>query len=140
MSKPCLYLAGPIDGVWREWATEWRAQVKAELINYRVIDPTEGKDLHHPDCNTSLYTPEEIVEADLAAIKQADVLLVDWRDTVMYKPLRVGTIMEICYAKMWNKRVYTFGNLRRGYWLRYHTDGHFDGLEEAIEYLKGESA
>lgn len=75
--------------------------------------------------------------------------MVDWRDTVehfyswlfyMYKPLRVGTIMEICYAKMWNKRVYTFGNLRRGYWLRYHTDGHFDGLEEAIEYLKGENA
>ena len=144
-----IYLCGPIDGVTPEWATEWRNRVKAELTQYKVLDPCEGKDLYHPECNTSLYTPEEIVEEDLKSIWGADVLLVDWRSyanlefdstgLVDYReePLRVGTIMEIAYAHQWGKRVITFGNLRRGYWIQYHADKHFETLDEVIEYLEG---
>jgi nucleoside 2-deoxyribosyltransferase len=158
--KRTLYTCGPIDGVTPEWATEWRRQVKESLTTWEVLDPTEGKDLHAAGVNDSIYTPDEIVEADLAMVARADVVLVDWRmvdnkidyhfppkDIVeqvyratmtVFQPLRVGTIMEIVYAKQYGKQVYTFGNLRMGYWMRYHTDKHFDTVTEAIEYLRGE--
>lgn len=153
-----IYLAGPIDGVTPEWATEWRKQATTALKDrYHILDPTEGKDLHAAGCNDSLYTPEYIVETDLAMIRQADVLLVDWRELdtreackiydraymnngspVNFVPPRVGTSQELVYAKQWGKQVIAFGTLRRGYWLQYHSDKNFDTLELAIKYLRGE--
>lgn len=141
-----IYLAGPIDGVTPEWATGWRQEVAKRLPD--VLDPTAGKDLYNPDANTSLYSPEEIVKADLDMIWRSDVLLVDWRvvkaiETVedgwrfSPQPMRIGTSMEIAYAHQWGKQVITFGNLRRGYWIQYHADKHFETLDEAIEYLEG---
>ena len=140
-----LYLAGPIDGVTPEWATEWRKQATTALKDrYHILDPTQGKDLHAAGCNDTLYTPEYIVETDLAMIRQADVLLVDWRQesqdniTRCEVPMRAGTLMEIAYGKIWDKKVYSFGELRRGYWFTYHTNRNFDTLELAIKYLRGE--
>ena len=142
-----IYLAGPIDGVTPEWAMDWRQKVTKMLPD--VLDPTAGKDLYNPDANTSLYSPEEIVKADLDMIWRSDVLLVDWRSYANFEfdstglvdyreePLRVGTIMEIAYAHQWGKQIITFGNLRRGYWIQYHADKHFETLDEAIEYLEG---
>ena len=127
-----IYLAGPVDGVTPEWATEWRRNVKEALSGWTVLNPIEGKDLTLP----ALYTPKEIVEADLAMVKRADVVLVDWRVVPGQQPLRVGTIMEIVYAKQWGKQIITFGGLPRGYWLKYHTDKYFDTLLDAIEYLR----
>ena len=142
-----IYLCGPIDGVTPEWATGWRQEVAKRLPDF--LDPTAGKDLYNPDANTTLYSPEKIVKADLDMIWRSDVLLVDWRSyanlefdstgLVDYReePLRVGTIMEIAYAHQWGKQIITFGNLRRGYWIQYHADKHFETLDEAIEYLEG---
>lgn len=150
-----LYLAGPIDGVTPEWATEWRRQAAGALKDrYYILDPTEGKDLYQDGVNDTLYTPEEIVEADLAMIKQADVLLVDWRrldneqlmDIInkylnggeyLDMPQGVGTHQEMVYSHLWGKKIYTFGDKRRGYWATYHSE-HFDTLEQAIKYLRGE--
>lgn len=142
-----IYLGGPIDGVTPEWATEWRKRVAKELPQHKVLDPCEGKDLYHPECNTTLYTSKEIVETDLWHIDQADILLVDWRDTTKEEwsmdytrpPLMVGTICEMWEAHRTGKQVISFGDLRRGYWKNEATDKHFDTLEDAIEHLKGAS-
>ena len=139
--KPVLYLAGPIDGVTPEWATDWRRKVRDALPNWTVLDPTAGKDLYAPGVNDTAYTPKEIVEADLAMVRQADVVLVDWRETwqsIKYfpsPPVRVGTVMEVVYAYQWGKRIITFGNLRRGYWIRYHVWEHYGTLDEALKKL-----
>lgn len=141
-----IYLCGPIDGVAPEWAMEWRQEVAKRLPD--VLDPTAGKDLYNPDANTTLYSPEKIVKADLDMIWRADVLLVDWRMVKAIEvveggwqfnpqPKRIGTSMEIAYAHQWGKQVITFGDLRRGYWIQYHADKHFETLDEAIEYLEG---
>jgi hypothetical protein len=155
--KPVLYTCGPIDGVTPEWATDWRRLVKDSLPTWTVLDPTEGKDLHAIGVNDSLYTPDEIVEADLAMVKRADVILMDWRklddgqlvaiinkyidgeSDYLDMPLGVGTICELWEAHRTGKQVVSFGTLRCGYWKRRATDKHFDTLTEAIEYLKGEA-
>ena len=140
--KHVLYLAGPIDGVTPEWATGWRRKVRETLTGWTVLDPTEGKDLYAPGVNDTVYTPEEIVEADLDLVMQADVVLVNWRGGMwrhsgpyVLSALRVGTVMEVVYARLWGKRIIGFGNLRRGYWIRYHVQEHFGTLEEALKKL-----
>ena len=145
--KHVLYLAGPIDCVTPEWATEWRRTVRDALPQWTVLDPTAGKDLHAPGVNDTVYTPEEIVEADLDLVMQAEVVLVDWREAMWRhsvtnrpyilskQPLRVGTVMEVVYAYQWGKRIITFGGLRRGYWIRYHVWEHYGTLDEALKKL-----
>ena len=142
-----VYLCGPIDGVTPEWATEWRRHVKESLPEWEVLDPTHDKDLTAPGVNDHVYTPEEIVTADLAMVARADVVLVDWRKYMTlvgmmlhrYEPLRVGSICEMWEAHRTGKQVISFGDLRQGYWKRRATDRHFDTLEQAIEYLRGEA-
>ena len=91
-----------------------------------------------PGVNDTVYTPEEIVEADLDMVMQADVVLVDWRYVPINRtdgyrdPLRVGTICEVKHAHDHGKRVIAFGTLRRGYWIRYHIKEWYDTLEEAL--------
>ena len=136
-----LYVAGPIDGVTPEWATEWRRKVRDTLTGWTVLDPTEGKDLYAAGVNDTLYTAEEIVKADLAMVEQADVLLVDWRNVPINRtdgyrdPLRVGTICEVKHAHDHGKRIIAFGNLRRGYWIRYHVGEWYGTLDGALEKL-----
>ena len=149
MRKPRVYLCGPIDGVTPEWATEWR-KATANALNdkYHIIDPTEDKDLYQPGANDTAYTPGQIVTADLISIRDSDILLVDWRQVPPKsisgrydnQPMKVGTIMEMVYARNWGKRVITFGNLRRGYWARYHSDEHFEAWIDAMAYLLGYGA
>ena len=151
LNRMKIYLCSPIDGVTPEWATEWRRKVRDTLTGWTVLDPTEGKDLYAPGVNDTVYTPEEIVEADLAMVEQADVVLVDWRDVkwVVHNnkicsgvlsastlPLRVGTICEVWEAHRLGKRVVAFGALRRGYWIRYCVDEWFDTLDEALNKIQ----
>ena len=137
MSKKRIYLSGPMDGVTPEWATEWRKQVAKELPKCDTFDPCAGKDLYAYDVHDNAFTPEQIVEADCQEIADSDIVLVDWRRVPGFdKPLRVGTIMEMVYGKQASKLIVTFGTLRRGYWLRYHADYHFDQLSDAIEFLR----
>ena len=139
--KHVLYLAGPIDGVTPEMATDWRRRVRETLMGWTVLDPTEGKDLYAAGVNDTLYTAEEIVKADLAMVEAADVVLVDWRETwqsIKYFPspsVRVGTVMEVVYAYQWGKRIIGFGSLRRGYWIRYHIKEWYDTLDESLNKL-----
>ena len=136
-----LYLAGAIDGVTPEWATDWRRKVRDTLTGWTVLDPTEGKDLYAPGVNDTVYTPEEIVKADLAMVEAADVVLVDWRNVPINRtdgyrdPLRVGTICEVKHAHDHGKRIIGFGTLRRGYLIRYHVGEWYDTLDDALKKL-----
>jgi nucleoside 2-deoxyribosyltransferase len=144
-----IYLAGPIDGVPPEWATNWRKKAKKilEVAGFKILDPTEGKDLNMPGINDTVYSPEQIVEADLAAIKKADILLVDWRKIPFLRrlknfirtghsdPMRTGTTMEIRYAHEMGIRIYSFGTMRQGYWMKYHIDISFLTLEDVLKHV-----
>lgn len=144
------YLCGPIDGVSPKWATKWREQASEYLNKHgiRTLDPTSGKDLDMPGINDHVYFPEEIVTADLAAIDKSDIILVDWRKLPLVRriwnfirtghsdPLRVGSIMEIKYARIKGKLIISFGKMRRGYWLRYHVEYSFLTLDAALSFIK----
>ncbi len=136
-----LYTAGPIDGVTPKWATEWRRKVKDALPGWTILDPTDGKDLYQIGVNDSVYTPEYIVGTDLEMVKQAEIILLDWREIpwsemTAIPVLRVGTSMEIREAYTLGKRIIAFGDLRLGYWIRFHATEFYDTLDEALEVLK----
>jgi nucleoside 2-deoxyribosyltransferase len=131
-SKPAIYLAGAIDKVPPEFATTWRqAATKVLEGRYVIFDPTAGKDLFLPGINIDYYTPAQIVEADLAAIKKADIILAEIsRKDIPYH----GTSMELAYGHQWGKTIYVWGGCH-SYWVRYHATQIFDELADALEHL-----
>ena len=123
-----IYLAGAIDKVSPEFATGWRKYAAGQLTGCEILDPT-GK-------IGGTYKPAEVVEPDLAMIKQADIVLAEIsRDDIPYH----GTSMEIAYAYFWNKTIYVWGGCK-SYWVRYHADEVFDTLDEALNRLTGKTA
>lgn len=131
-AKPTIYLAGAIDNVPPEFATTWRRKAtKALEHKYNIIDPTVGKDLFAPGVSTDVYTPAQIVESDLAAIKRADIILAEVsRTDIPYH----GTSIEVAYAYRWGKTIYVWGGCR-SYWIRYHATEIFEFVVDAIRYL-----
>lgn len=144
-----VYLAGPIDKVSSKRATGWRKKA-AEVLEshgYKVLDPTSGKNLNLPGVNDHVYTPEQIVEADLKAIDEADIVIVDWQKPPLYRrlwnfittghsdPMRVGTSMEVMYAHRTGKFIFVFGTMRKGYWIRYHVDNFFYSLDDVLKII-----
>lgn len=130
-----VYLAGAIDKVSPEFATRWRRDATERLTaaGYSVLDPTQGKDLHTPGVNDTVYTPEEIVETDLDMIRRSDIILAEIsKKDVPYH----GTSMELAYSKMYGKRVIVWGGCR-SYWVRHHAEAVFLTLHEALQYLEG---
>ncbi len=129
-----IYLAGAIHHVTPEFATEWRKKAARELTpyGYAISDPTADKDLYHANCNTALYTPEYIVETDLANIAEADILLVEMsRKDVPY----CGTSMEVRQAYLDGKIIIVWGGTQ-SYWARYHANLVVGTLDEALWVLK----
>ena len=133
-----IYLAGPIHHVTPEQATGWRRKVTAKLepLGYEILDPTAGKDLYQPGVNTSLFTPEYIVETDIKMIDAADILIVDISHLVPCW----GTAMEMRHAWSRGKTILTWGEANiESYWIRYHaTETHFS-LAGVIHKLKREA-
>ena len=130
--KPMIYLAGAIHHVPPEFAITWRRQATDALKDrFKILDPTANKDLYQPDVNTSVYTPEQIVTADLDMIFMADIILAEIsRTDIPYH----GTSMELAYAHNWKKKILVWGGCQ-SYWIRYHATKIFDGLPDAIEHL-----
>lgn len=86
--RPCIYLAGPINGCTDSECKDWREWVKQRWPG-TCLDPMLR------DARDKTMTQElaaEIVLADLADIRAADAILVYWD-----RP-SVGTSMEIFYA------------------------------------------
>lgn len=130
--KPAIYLAGAIHHVPPEFAVTWRqAATQALQDHYRVLDPTADKDLYQPDVNTTVYTPEQIVKADLKMIDMSDIILAEVsRRDIPYH----GTSIEIATASNWGKQVYVWGGCQ-SYWIRYYATQIFEALPDALEHL-----
>lgn len=134
MSKKTVYLAGGMSGISHDEATIWRryAKLRLEAAGYKVLDPTIGKDLDRPGENIDRYTPEQIVEGDLKAISESDIILAEVSRTD--KPY-IGTAMEIRQAYLWNKMIIVWGG-SESYWIRYHANREFGRLETALRWLE----
>ena len=130
--KPMIYLAGAIHHVPPEFAITWRRQATDALKDrFKILDPTANKDLYQPDVNTSVYTPEQIVTADLDMIFMADIILAEIsRTDIPYH----GTSIEIAIASNMGKLVLVWGGCR-SYFIRYYASKMFDTMPDAISYL-----
>lgn len=103
MSKPCVYLFGPIAGQTYEQATAWREAATKQLApTIECLSPMRGKDfLKGPKIINGAY-PEHIL-ASAPAIVARDLLDLDRSSLLLgfvpyEEALGVGSSIEIGYA------------------------------------------
>lgn len=111
--KPIVYLAGPIEGLTREQATDWRYAATEELVDLGIecLNPMRGKILDTPiipkDCREYedagvFFTPKAIMTRDHNDVMRADALLVN---VLGMRQRGIGTVMEIAWAFQLHKPV-----------------------------------
>jgi nucleoside 2-deoxyribosyltransferase len=141
------YLAHPFSSRFkmREWELEIEKELDIEIINPFFDVEREDKKviLDNGATLTTLSTRKDrygstdegcktIVERDVNLIKSSDGVIVLIDGSISY-----GTIQEMVYAKLYDKRVIAIiSNGHKGHpWLRYHSDEIFDNLDDAKEFL-----
>lgn len=126
MTKPTVYLCGPINGCTDEEAEGWRREATEKLSPiYDVLDPMT-RDYR----GIGAGNESEIVLGD-----QADI---DIADAVLVNALRPswGTAMEVFYAYEEGKPVIAFvGHQRPSPWLKYHCEYVFPTLQDCVTAL-----
>jgi nucleoside 2-deoxyribosyltransferase len=126
MTKPTVYLAGPINGKTDAECKTWRDLARLSLADgWRILDPMARDYRGREDGNVT-----RIVSLDLAEIREADALL------VMATSPSWGTAMELVYALQATKYVVAVvGEERVSPWLRFHADLCVPHLEHGIVAL-----
>jgi nucleoside 2-deoxyribosyltransferase len=130
-----VYLVGPIDNLSPQEATAWRQRAKLLLnaAGFKVVDPTQGKDLEAYYRDPGLYLPGDIVPTDLRDIERADILLVDAsRDCACW-----GSGAEVYHGFICNKQIIAWGVAKESasMFLRYFANRMFPELDRALEYI-----
>lgn len=106
MSKPRIYLAGPITGLSYDEATQWRKRVTKLLKNeIECFDPMRDKDFLRnidklQDINKSdniSTTADFILTRDYNDCVNADLLLINFEGSTERS---AGTFMEVAWAYM----------------------------------------
>ena len=88
MNPKTIYLCGPIMDAGADESTDWRTRVKERLSGrFVLLDP-----MRRSFRDKEIDSANEIVEFDLADIREADMILVNYA-----KP-SIGTAMEVFYA------------------------------------------
>jgi hypothetical protein len=125
-----VFLSGPIRGVPRPQAVEWRRRAVALLSpSFAVLNPLRGR-----EGGETLPNPSVAVQRDKADILRSDIVLVN--DSVREASM-IGTAMEVMFAWEHRKLVVVFGAAHfPDYWLDGHSHVRFDRLEESIECLQ----
>lgn len=107
MSRPSVYLAGPIKGLNYEDATGWREHAKAELesVGIDAFSPMRAKKylendkaIDSSDSNYSMYplsVPPAVVCRDFNDCTKRDALIVYLRNA---KAVSIGTMFEVAWA------------------------------------------
>lgn len=122
MTKPVIYLCGPINGCTDEECKDWRAYV-SEKWDGKCIDPMvrdyRGRELE---------AYREIVELDKIDVANSDIILVN------YDKPSVGTSMEVLYAWERGKRIILVcrEDATLSPWLRYHSTHIFHSFDDAL--------
>jgi len=141
-----VYLSGAIGGLSYQQAIAWRIKATKILALSEIgtLDPMRAKEhlsdlekipaLMNQDKEGWIGSSNWLVHRDLADIQRCDAMLVeltnpDW-------PYR-GTIMEMVYARLWNKPVVVWSSFASDSpWLNYHSTWAAETLEECVEAIK----
>jgi len=104
MSRPKVYLSGPMAGLTYEAGTEWRDYVQDKLgLDINCLSPYRGKDflkgqkIENIIYDNPMATPKAITIRDRWDTTTADVVLVNLTNHFNFS---VGTILEIAWADM----------------------------------------
>ena len=110
MVNKCVYLAGPITGCTWDEATDWREEVRNQLLRsgIKAVSPLRAKVYlrecgpikdHHDDIDTGAFTnmstSRGITTRDRFDCTNCGVLFVNLLDT---KKVSIGTVIEIAWA------------------------------------------
>ncbi|MBQ8660271.1 MAG: hypothetical protein IJ473_01660 [Alphaproteobacteria bacterium] len=125
-----VFLSGPMKGVDRKEAQQWRKQASKLLgKQFKTITPYRGREEKEtfPD-------PKGAVVRDKSDILSCDLIIVNdsYSDASM-----IGTSMEILFGYEHNKPIIVFGQAHpKDYWLNYHASIRVETLKDACEICK----
>ena len=125
------YLAGAMSGLTKEQMCNWRKKAEhlLDTCDIKTINPTN---FYNFELDPSTYTDREVIDFDLAAISNSDIILVnlDFKDSI-------GTSIEAFYAyRILGKPVIGFGkNPLVHPWLKECLTKRCETLEKAVEYI-----
>jgi len=141
-----VYLSGAIGSLSYKEAIMWRMKATKllELAEIRTLDPMRGKEhladlaeipaLVGQDEVGWINCPNWLVHRDLADIQRCDAMLVELTD--LEHPYR-GTIMEIVYARLWNKPVIIWSTwASQSPWVAYHATAVCETVEACCDAIK----
>jgi len=133
-----VYLAGSIEGISWEEATEWRNKAKTYLENFDIdcLDPCRRVAFAE---TTERHADARIFKADLQDISYSSVLLVNLCESIPGK--KWGTVCETAHAHTKNKIIIVL--MDEGQWLHpfismYATEIHYtlnDACNAVREYF-----
>jgi nucleoside 2-deoxyribosyltransferase len=133
-----VYLCGPIEGLTKLEANEWRdeAKVRLALRNIDVLDPTRRVSYIDSKC---AHADARVFKCDLQDIHHSSVLLVNLSNEL--PGAKWGTVAECAHAHTKNKIIIVY--LAPGQWVHpfisqyateIHTDMH-DAVDAVMEYF-----
>ena len=130
MNPRAIYLCGPIMDAGRAESKDWRTRAMERLGGrFELLDP-----MRRSFRDREIDSANEIVEFDLADIREADILLVNYA-----KP-SIGTAMEVFYAAHdQGKFVIAFSPFEFqdcSPWMVKYCTKILVSLEEAMEYIE----
>jgi nucleoside 2-deoxyribosyltransferase len=110
MTRPLVYLAGPVSGLSFGQATDWREWAIAELydVGIQALSPLRGKEylakLKNISCTGEEYvhmgvlsTPKAVIMRDRFDCTRSDLVLVNLLNAAT---VSIGTVMEMAWADM----------------------------------------
>lgn len=149
MTKPIVYLAGPIGGLTWEEATGWRDSITNLMPDFECRSPlrdldglsikdscfvTDGKLSNSRGDST--FSFDKLFHRDFQDTITADALLVNF---IGAKRQSVGTVSEIAWAYLRNTPVFVAiddGNLNNNVFLTPQYTGQYPTLKETVNALR----
>lgn len=143
-----VYLAGPITGLTYNGCTEWREEIKDNLManspHIKTLSPMRGKqriellggtikDVYE---DNPLTSEKGISTRDYNDVKRSDAIFVNLLGA---QRVSIGTVMEIAWARAFQIPVILVmekGNMHDHSMLRYASGFIVDNIEDGIEMLR----
>lgn len=146
MTKPLVYLAGPVTGLWRVDAADWRQEADAGLLvhNIHTIDPLRmlppsigPRDVLADDMEgaCSASDPSAVLARCHWDVQRCDVVLVNMNGATT---VSIGTTMEIAWAVAYNKPIVIVDEPNGPHdhcMIRSSTPYFFASLDDAIDVI-----
>lgn len=138
-----IYVAHSISGLAYDDVMWYYSEIEVALKGYEVLCPMRGKaylrcekELRAEGYQYPVSTNHAIIERDAWMVEQSDIVLVDLR---WAKSVSIGCMMELAWAHWLRKHtivVMEQENIHRHAFVLEAADIVFEGIQEAIEYLR----